>query len=391
MTRGAAATVALKDLRQRFRDRSAIVVAFVAPVLLAVIISAALGGAFGGDFHATYAVADEDGGSFADLLVRDVLGSDDLRSVVSVRTVGSASAARALVDGGDADAAFLVPAGFSDAVTAGRPAEIGLVTGGDEPVAAGVAGSIAAGFAARINEVRLVLAVAADAGVAPPDLDALARAAPLGEVRMAAPEGDELEPASYFGPAMALFFLYFAVGLGVRSILVERDQGTLARLMAAPVHPRAVLVGKAAAAFTLGVVSVLVVLAASAALLGAAWGDTTAVLVLVLVMTLAATAIIWLIATVARTEQQAAAYSTLAGVGLSLLGGNFFPVSEAPAVLRRLALFTPNGQALRGFADLAVDASPGLSTVAPNIAVIGAFAVAVGAVAMVLSRRLAVT
>jgi ABC-2 type transport system permease protein len=55
--------VAGKDLRQRLRDRSALVIAFVAPFVLASII----GLAFGGDqaFRATYAVADADRGPVA--------------------------------------------------------------------------------------------------------------------------------------------------------------------------------------------------------------------------------------------------------------------------------------------------------------------------------------
>ena len=36
-------TIAGKDLRQRFRDRSAIVLAFVAPLVLALIIGGDLG------------------------------------------------------------------------------------------------------------------------------------------------------------------------------------------------------------------------------------------------------------------------------------------------------------------------------------------------------------
>jgi ABC-2 type transport system permease protein len=55
--------VAGKDLRQRLRDRSALVIAFVAPFVLASII----GLAFGGDdaFKATFAVADADKGPAA--------------------------------------------------------------------------------------------------------------------------------------------------------------------------------------------------------------------------------------------------------------------------------------------------------------------------------------
>ena len=60
--------VAGKDLRQRLRDRSALVIAFVAPFVLASIIGLAFGGDYA--FKATYAVADADKGPVASRLHR---------------------------------------------------------------------------------------------------------------------------------------------------------------------------------------------------------------------------------------------------------------------------------------------------------------------------------
>ena len=116
--------VAGKDLRQRLRDRSALVIAFVAPFVLASII----GLAFGGDdaFKATYAVADADKGPVATGFTDGVLASPGLRDLVTVRQV-DAGEARALVDRGDADAAFLLPAGFSASVERGGAATITVV------------------------------------------------------------------------------------------------------------------------------------------------------------------------------------------------------------------------------------------------------------------------
>ena len=66
--------VALKDLRQRLRDRSALLVSVVAPLGLAFIFSQLLAGAT--DFHATYVVADMDGGAARPTVLRkDVIGS----------------------------------------------------------------------------------------------------------------------------------------------------------------------------------------------------------------------------------------------------------------------------------------------------------------------------
>jgi ABC-2 type transport system permease protein len=55
--------IALKDLRQRLRDRSALVLGFIAPVAVAALISVAFGSA--GSFHADVAVVDLDRGPVA--------------------------------------------------------------------------------------------------------------------------------------------------------------------------------------------------------------------------------------------------------------------------------------------------------------------------------------
>ena len=155
---------------------------------------------------------------------------------------------------------------------------------------------------------------------------------------------------------MAILFLFFTVGIGARSLLVERAQGTLTRVLAAPVGRRTVLAGGAAATFVIGVASVSVVLLASTALLGASWGHPAVVIALVIALTFMATALTYLISTVSRTEEQANGYTSLVALGLALIGGSFFPLSNAPPALRRLSQLTPNGHAMQEFTDLAVGA-----------------------------------
>ena len=174
--------------------------------------------------------------------------------------------------------------------------------------------------------------------------------------------------------------------MGSRSLLVERAQGTLTRLRASPASPRVVLGGKALASLVLGVVSMLVVFGASAVLLGARWGNPLAVLCLIVAVTLVATAITWLIATLATTEEQATAYTAIVAVGLALLGGSFFPLSLAPEALQRLALLTPNGQALQGFTDLTINA--GQAVYAEHLAILAGFTLVVGTLAFLRSHRL---
>jgi ABC-2 type transport system permease protein len=190
-----------------------------------------------------------------------------------------------------------------------------------------------------------------------------------------------LKPAAYFGPAMALFFLFFTVGLGARSLLAERGSGTLGRLRAAPVRPAAVLAGKALATFILGLASMLTLIVASARLLGAQWGHPLAVLALVTAAVLAAMGIVTFVMSMARTEEQAGGYGSGVAIVLALLGGSFVPISFAPAILRKLALLTPNGWVLHAFTDLGTGARS-LSTVVSAIVVCLAFAAVTGGIGL---------
>jgi ABC-2 type transport system permease protein len=385
--------VAGKDLRQRLRDRSALVIAFVAPFLLAAII----GLAFGGDdqFSATYAVADADRGPVAAGFSDGVLASPGLRDLVTVRRVGGEAEARALVDRGDVDAAFLLPQGLSaSAQGGGGPVTITVVESGDSPIAGQVARALAEGYASELAATRLAVGTALAASGRPPTE---AEAVRLGERAAATRLPVELvdgrvgersiEPANYFGPSMAIFFLFFTVSFGARSVLSERRQGTLRRLLATAAPPGAVLAGKALASFLLGTSSVLVMWLATSLVFGADWGDPLAVVALTVSSVLSAIGITALVVTLAKTDEQADGYSSLVVFVLALLGGNFVYLAQLPEALQRASLLTPNGWALRGFVDLVADGG-GLGTVAAPIAVTLGVGLVTGALALVRARRM---
>ena len=379
--------VAAKDLRQRLRDRSAYIMGIGAPLLLALIISLAIGSSFT-KFHTTFAVADQDHGPIAAAFVDGVLRSSAVARVATVRVTLSSDEARRLTRN-DVDAAFIIPSGFSTAVISGQAATFQVVRSRSNLIGGQLGEALAQGFASRVAGVQLAVRTALAAG-APPDPVTLARqatAAPAPAVlHDIASGGRVLKPAAYFGPAMALFFLFFTVGLGARSLLAERATGTLARMRAAPIPAAAVVGGKALATFLLALVSVVFLLVASGALLGAHWGHPVAVLGLVVATVLAAMGILTLVMTMAKTEEQAGTYTSAVAIVLALLGGSFVPISFAPALLRRLALATPNGWALRAFTDLATG-TRSLSTVTLAIGVCLAFAAVTGTVGLIRAPK----
>jgi ABC-2 type transport system permease protein len=347
-----AALIARKDLLRRIRDRTAILTAVILPFVLAYIFSLTLAGVDEGGFEATFAVADADGGDLATALTQtfDAIGS------VAIEGAPDASTAEQRAEDGDADAAIAIPEGFSDAVRAGRGSVITVRTSARAPIAGIVAGSVVRSFAARLNAVSVAVAAAtaADAGADPAALAERARQlAPATEVVEATAEDRLSSSATFFAIGMAVFFLFFAVEFGVRGLLEEREDGTLARLLVAPIPSVAILAGKGLAALLVGLVSTSLLVVATSLLIDAAWGDPLGVALLIVSGVVAAVGATALVSTFARTAAQAASYASIVAVVGGLLGGTFFPIASAPGPLASIRFLSPQGWLMEGFVTLA--------------------------------------
>lgn len=383
-------TIARKDLRQRIRDRSAIVLSIVAPLGLAALLGAVLPSDEDAESH-RYAVVDEDGGPAARAFVQDALGGFDQAPGTTIATAGSPAEAERMAEEGDVAAAWIVPKGFSQAVGAGAPARIEVIGNADSPIATQIAEAIAGAYVAEVNAVRLSVVVAINPGVVPamrPTDDFFRRAeatvSPI-RVRQGAADARELDASTFYAAGMAVFFLFFTAQYGVLSLLGERREGTLARLLAAPIPPGAIVAGKAISTFVLGLVSMVVLVVASTLLLGADFGNPIGVAVLILGAVVSAMGLTSLVAGMARTEEQANGYGSILAVTLGILGGTFFPLSQGPGFLTTISRLTPHHWLMRGFADLG--AGGGLGDVLVPMAALTAFGLVTGGIALLRARQ----
>jgi ABC-2 type transport system permease protein len=371
----AALVIALKDLRQRLRDRTFLIVAVVAPFGLAAIFSTLIGGA-SAPLELSYAYADLDRSELSTALREGALGGIPAE-LGTVADVDDREAARAAVDDGDAQAALIVPEGFGAAVTAGQGAELEIIGSTDAGFSTDILRSIAESFTAELEGVRLAVALAAgELGETSPDvLAALAREAaatdaPITLVDLEA-KTRVMSTTTYFAASMAIFFLFFTAQFGVLSLLTERRQGTLPRLVAAPIRPWAIVAGKAIGSFAMGIVAMAVLVLASSLLLGASWGDPIGVALLVLSAVVAAMGITALITTLARKEEQAGGWNSIVAVTLAILGGAFFDLSQGPEILTQVSFVTPHAWFLEGLDLLAGASASVLDVLVPVGALLG--------------------
>jgi ABC-2 type transport system permease protein len=102
----------------------------------------------------------------------------------------------------------------------------------------------------------------------------------------------------------------------------------------------------------------VVLIVGSTLFIGAEWGNPIGVGLLVIASVFAAIGIMAVIATLAKTAEQAANWQAIVAVVLGMLGGTFFPVSQAPGFLSQLSLLTPHAWFMRGLGDLSNNGGP---------------------------------
>ncbi len=351
-----AATVILrKDLRLRLRDRSVLLFAFVVPLALTFVFAQLF--PTQEDFELTAGVVDLDGGEVAAGFTDGVVPALVADGLVDATTFGDEAAARAALEDGEIAAAWILPPGLSDGVAAGDGGDILVLVNPDRALSVEVARGIAEGYRAELDRISLVVATtatAAQGALSTQQLEEIAGLAAAQAPTVTTTEliaaDQQLDPTSYLAAGMAVFFLFFTVTFGITGFLEERQQGTLHRLLAAPIGIGTVHLGKAMGAFVLGIVSMTVLAIASATLLGASWGDPVGVAVLIVAGVISALGVMAFVGSFARTAEQAGNLQSIVALVFGLAGGVFFPVGAG--FLGQLALFSPHGWFLRGLGDL---------------------------------------
>ncbi|MEV4382667.1 ABC transporter permease [Streptosporangium sp. NPDC049644] len=382
-------TVSRLELRARFMDGTAVLTALLAPVVLASLFGFALGGD-DPPLRATVGFVDLDGGEFPSSVRREVLSAKELDGMLTLRDLTTEKDAQQTLDDGDIGAAIVFPPGFSQDVGAGRGGKVTVLTSPETPLAGVVASSIVDRISALVDARTLAVKASLDAGV-PADkvkefVERNGASGPALTLESDPMAGGKVDLSVYYGSGMAALFAFFVVGTSVRSLLTERNLGTLNRMRAAPIRPWIPIVGKGVVGFLLALVSVCAVWASSVLLFGSTWGDPLAVFALWTAHVLAAAAITMLVASRARTDSQADGLIMGVSFVFAFLGGSLVPMYNLPDFLQKVALFTPNGWTSTGLTELA-GGGGGLATVAGPIAALCGMALVAGGIAALGFRK----
>lgn len=400
-----------KDLKLMFRDRAALILMLAAPFALTLgmgMITGAFSSSGSGINKLPVVVVNQDGGQLGDAL-EQLLASEDLAELLAVQVIADVDAARADVQADQVVAAVIIPAGFTDSIIprAGGSdladaVAIEVYKNPGRPISSGIVESIVQGFLDRVEAGRVGGQVAieqllASGLAAPQDVPRLAQqigqeqaslaGAPLIRVQrsdVAAEQSNDFNPLLLLAPGMALVFLMFTVSLGSRSILVERREGTLARMLSTATAGGPILVGKITGVYLVGAAQMFILIVASALLFRLNWGDPLGVIVLVLAAVVGAAGWGLLLAAVAKTPAQVANLGMAMMLLFGMLGGSFFGGTLTGA-LGALGKITPNAWAMDGFTTLARGGD--LADLAPDIVALLLMGAILLAISVVLFSR----
>jgi ABC-2 type transport system permease protein len=177
-------------------------------------------------------------------------------------------------------------------------------------------------------------------------------------------------------PSYTVFFVFFLVNFMARSVLHERELGTLRRLRIAPVQPIALLAGKTFPFLFISLIQTAVLFVCGRLIFAFSWGTQPLMLIPVIIATsMAATALGLLVATLVRSESQVSAYATILVITMGGISGCFTPRQWLPDAMREFSLTTPHAWSLIAYEELLTKAVPDPRVVFESCAMLVAFAV----------------
>jgi len=334
------------NLRSFTRDRAALFWTFFFPVIFVILFGTIFGGG-SSDYRLGW--VDEDGSPPAVMLREAFVANAPVEL-----TDGTLEESRERMSSGDLDGIVVIPQGLAAAIEAAQGG------GGQAPVAVTVITDPSrSGTSQAVQQIATGLVMAANLQ--------LSGATPILTVDVETLQTSRLNSVSFFVPSILAMAL-MQLGIFAAIPLVEqREKLILKRLNATPL-PRWTLVGSnVIVRLLIAAAQTAIIVGIGVAVLGVEIvGNWALIAGFVVLGALSFTAIGYVIASFARTEEAANGMTQIVQLPLMFLSGIFFPLEVMPEWLRGIATFLPLtylGDALRQtmvggtpFAPLGIDA-----------------------------------
>ena len=363
--------VFLKEFQQILRDRLTFAMAVMIPIMQLVLFGYAINT---DPKHLPMAVVAAEQGPLVRSLSTALQNTGYFNVVMNGTTESAANAAMLR---GEVQFILIVPAQFERELVRGQRPVLYLAADATDPAAAGNAISALNLVAAQALRHDLRGPLAALQPQPPPfDLRIHRRYNPEGLSRLNIVPG-------LIGTILTMTMIMFT-GLAMTR---ERERGTMENLLATPVRPVEVMIGKILPYVAIGYVQLLVIL-------GAAWllfsvpmeGSFALLLGMIGVFIVANLAVGFTFSTLARNQLQAVQMTLFFFLPSMLLSGFMFPFAGMPRWAQGIGELLPLTHFLRIVRGIMLKGA-GLAELLPELWALLAFTLAAGTLALLRSRR----
>ena len=352
-----------KDLARWARDRSAMLIWLGIPFLIGGLITSMIDSG-GASPTGTLLVTDEDD-TFISGFVVGAFSQEQIGDLLIVEQV-TAEEGKRRIDDGQASGFLTIPEGFQDAFLNETPVTLALKTNPSQTILPGIIEDVTeilldGGFYLQRllgPEIRTLMnadfdGVPDDAFVAGISVDIqhkinriVERTDPLAiELEIVEPPPAEPRPdfALLFLPGIILMAVLFASNSLAADYWIERDKGTLRRLVSAPGALTGFVAGKAAAAVILMGALVTVTLIVGFTYHGVAWSKFVPSLLWVSLGGVGLFAWFAAVQMMFANRRAASLMTTILLFPLMMVGGSFFPLAALPEWIANMGRLAPNG------------------------------------------------
>ncbi|MFC1934564.1 ABC transporter permease [Chloroflexota bacterium] len=329
--------IALREVRSYLQDKADLAFS----LLLPVAIFALMYGAFSGEslFNGTaYVVNDDPDGIYSQRLIERLDEKESLEVSLLTQYEANAKLKRS-----DVLLVIYIPEDFSTQLSSHWPTQINFRQRGNGGQEGQIVASLVRGEADKISQEvqaeRQVQIALAGKGIGQDHIETTVqellereRESPIVLVNETI-VGSEVSMVSQFLPGIITMFVLFAITMSSRALVEERKNGTLERLLTTRLSVGQLYMGKFLASVARGFVQtfILLTLAYMVFQLFTPLSFLT-VLFIALIFAAAASTLGLIIASIARTEDQAVWISVFFTMATVMLGGTFFEITEDSAL-----------------------------------------------------------
>lgn len=285
--------------------------------------------------------------------------------------------------------ALVIPATFSSDILAGRRVDLSLTKGQGSPEKLLAAQTLLVRALIRFNGAVAAVDLIERGWSEETKQDLLAELAKPSQLTVATEQHFSLRPppsgfAFTLPSYLVMFVMMMTVMYGGITLVYERSQKRISRLVAAPVSVPEIFAGKMLGRMLQPILQGGLLILAGVTIFRVNLGDHPSALIpVILCFAFFCGSLGLLFGVVFRTEQQVNGFGVLATMVLAALGGCWWPLDVVPQTFKTIALATPTYWAIQGLHDV-MSFGKSWPDVLPECAVLIAFGAVLTAIAIPL-------